>query len=67
MVSRKWFYSYRILTARLREGVTSPTTRTGGFTAGSATPQPQEISVKDELAEAKPAKPALLLTSGGKM
>jgi len=67
MVSRKWFYSYRILTARLREGVAAPTTRTGGFTAGSAAPQPQEISVNDELTEAKPAKPALLLTAGGKM
>ena len=67
MVSRKWFYSYRILTARLREGVATPANQRAGFATGSAAPQPRQMSVNDELTEGESAKPALLLTAGGKM
>jgi hypothetical protein len=67
MVSRKWIYSYRILTARLREGADAPTARTAGLNGGSAVAPPGSLSVNAELAEAKPAKPALLLTAGRKM
>jgi hypothetical protein len=65
MVSRKWLYSYRILTARLREGADAPTARTAGFAAESAPPQPQQIPVNDQLTEGERAKPALFLTAGG--
>ena len=67
MVSRKWFYSYRILTARLRESVPTPASRRAGFATGSTAPQPRQISINDELTEGEPSKPALLLTVGGKM
>ncbi|MGH9425459.1 MAG: hypothetical protein ACRD2L_04025 [Terriglobia bacterium] len=67
MVSRNWLYSYRILTARLREGAGAPTYRTSGLNGGSAGAQPRSLAVNDEIAEAKPMKPALLLTAGGKM
>ena len=66
MVSRKWLYSYRILTARLHEGEPMPTHQPASFAVGSAEHQPQQISVNDELTESKPAKPALMLTAGRK-
>ena len=58
MASRKWLYSYRILTARLRDGADAP------LNVGSAA-QPRLLSANAE-AEAKPAKPARLLTAGRK-
>ncbi|MSO21958.1 MAG: hypothetical protein EXQ58_01615 [Acidobacteria bacterium] len=64
MDSRKWLYSYRILTAKLREGTDSPKSPTASFAAESAPPQPQQIPVNDELTEGEPAKPALFLTAG---
>jgi len=66
MVSRKWLYSYRILTARLHEGEPTPASRVAGFDVASAEPQPRQISVNDELTESQPAKPALMLTAGRK-
>lgn len=66
MVSRKWFYSYRILTARLREGVATPANRGANSAPSSAAPQPRQISINDEVTEGEPSKPALLLTAGGK-
>jgi hypothetical protein len=66
MVSRKWLYSYRILTARLHEGGPMPTRQAAGFAVGSAERQPQQISVNDELTESTPANPALVLTAGRK-
>ncbi len=35
MISRKWLYSYRMLTARLHEGMPAPTNQMAGFTVGS--------------------------------
>lgn len=69
MVSRKWLYSYRMLTARLREGAGAPTTRTAGLNGRSSAAQalPRPLAANDELAEANPAKPELLLTAGGKV
>jgi hypothetical protein len=64
MVSRKWLYSYRILTERLHDGELMPTSEASSF--ASAEPKRQQISVDDGLTESKPAKPALMLTSGGK-
>jgi hypothetical protein len=66
MVSRKWFYSYRILTARLQEGEPMPASRAAAFAEASAEPQPQQISLNDELTESKPAEPVLMLTAGRK-
>jgi len=66
MASLKWLYSYRILTARLREGADAPTSLTAGFTTGSAPLQQRQSAVNDELTQGKPAKPALLLTAGRK-
>ena len=63
MASLKWLYSYRILTARLREGADAPTSLTA---TGSAPLQRRQSSVNDELTQGKPAKPALLLTAGRK-
>ena len=67
MVSHKWFYSYRILTARLRAGADATRPRLPVWTAGSAAAQAQSISDNAAPTEAKPAKPALLVTAGGKM
>jgi hypothetical protein len=64
MVSRKWLYSYRILTERLHERGPVPATRAAGFALESSEPQPRQISVNDELTESQPAKPALMLTAG---
>ena len=66
MISRKWLYSYRILTARLHEGEPMSTSRAAGFTVGSDAPQPGQISVHDELTESKPSTPPLMLTAGRK-
>jgi hypothetical protein len=66
MVSRKWFYSYRLLTARLREVRPAPTNQTAGFTVGSEAPQQRQTSLHDGLTENQPAKPALMLTAGRK-
>ena len=67
MVSRKWLYSYRLLTARLHQGEPTPASQTCGFSIGLAAPQEREISVHDELTESQPAKPALMLTAGRKV
>ena len=66
MVSRKWLYSYRMLTARLHDGAPA-TSRTEGLAAESDAPQPRQVSVNDVLAEGDPEKPALRLTAGKKM
>lgn len=66
MVSRKWFYSYRILTARLHEGEPMPASPAAAFAQVSAEPQPQQISLNDELTESKPAETVLTLTGGRK-
>lgn len=63
MISRKWLYSYRMFTARLHEGTQAPTNRATGF-AGSVPPPPRQLSVKEELTEPRPTRPAL--TAGGK-
>jgi len=63
MISRKWLYSYRMFTARLHERTQAPTNRATGF-AGSVPPPSQQLSVKEELTEPKPTKPAL--TARGK-
>jgi hypothetical protein len=63
MVSRKWLYSYRMLTARLHDGV--PTTnRTEDLAIESDTPQPRQIPVNDDLAVGEPEKTPLRLTAG---
>ena len=67
MVSRKWLYSYRLLTARLHQGESRPASQTSGFSVGLAAPQERQISVHDELTENQPAKPALMLTAGRKV
>jgi hypothetical protein len=67
MISHKWFYSYRILTARLRAGADADTAQTSGLDAGSAVAQAQSLSDNAAPGEAKAAKPALLVTAGGKM
>ena len=67
MVSRKWFYSYRLLTARLHQREPTPASQTAGFAVGLAAPQQRQISVDDELTENQPAKPALMLTAGRKI
>ena len=65
MVSRKWLYSYRLLSARLHhQGEPSPESQTSGFSVGLATPQERQVSVHDELTENQPAKPVLMLTAG---
>ena len=66
MVSRKWLYSYRLLTARLHQGEPSPASQTSGSSVGLAAPQERQISVHNELTENQPAKPALMLTAGRK-
>jgi hypothetical protein len=67
MISRKWLYSYRLLTARLHQGEPTPASQTAGFAVGLAAPQRRQISVDDELTENQPAKPALMLTAGRKI
>ena len=64
MITRKWLYSYRMLTARLHEGMSAPTNLVAGFTVGSIPEQPQQMSAKEELAERKPTRQAL--PAGGK-
>jgi hypothetical protein len=64
MITRKWLYSYRMLTARLHEGMSAPTNLVAGFSVGSVPAQPQELSAKEELAERKPTMQALPI--GGK-
>jgi hypothetical protein len=59
MISRKWLYSYRLLTARLHEVGPTTASQTSGFSIGLAASQEREISVHDELTENQPAKPAL--------
>ena len=67
MVSRKWLYSYGLLTARLHQREPNPASQTSGFSVGLAAPQERQISVHDELTENQPAKPALMLTAGRKV
>ncbi len=57
MISRKWLYTYRMLTARLHEEEQAPTNQTD-------VRQPRQISLNDELTENKPTKPALMLKAG---
>ena len=66
MISRKWLYTYRMLTARLHQGEPTPASQTSGFAVGSDAPQSRQISLNDELTESNPAKPALMLTAGTK-
>jgi len=66
MISRKWLYSYRMLTERLHQAEPTPASQTAGFTVGSAAPQSRQISLNDELTENNPAKPAFMLTAGTK-
>jgi len=67
MVSRKWLYSYRLLTERLHQGEPRSASQTSGFSVGLAAPQERQISVHEELTENQPAKPALMLTAGRKV
>ena len=67
MISRKWLYTYRMLTARLHQGEPTPASQTSGFSVGLAAPEERQISVHDELTENQPAKPALMLTAGRKV
>jgi hypothetical protein len=64
MISRKWLYTYRMLTARLHERNPAPANQTSGFPVGSDAPQPRQISLTDELTESKPTEPMLMLTAG---
>ena len=66
MVSRKWLYSYRILLARLREGMEVSTARSAGLSSGSAQTEPRPLPVEGDLGEAN-TKPVLRLTAGGKV
>jgi hypothetical protein len=66
MISRKWLYTYRMLTARLHEGEPAPANQAAGFPVGSDVPQPRQISLNDELTESKPTEPMLMLTAGRK-
>ncbi|MCI0423114.1 MAG: hypothetical protein L0387_06630 [Acidobacteria bacterium] len=61
MVSRKWLYSYRILTARLREGADAPSPLANSLTASS---HQHPLSLNAELSENDPKKTASLLTAG---
>ena len=65
MISRKCFYTYRMLTARLHEVAPVPTNQKAGFTVASDAHEPRQILLDDELTEHKP-KPALMLTAGRK-
>ena len=65
MVSRKWLYSYQILTKRLH-GLAHETSQTESLATESVAPQPQQIPVNDDLAEGQPEKP-LRLTAGKNM
>lgn len=65
MISRKCFYTYRMLTARLHEVAPVATNQTAGFSVVSDSHEPRQISINDELTENK-TKPALMLTAGRK-
>ena len=67
MISRKWLYSYRLLTARLHQGEPPLASQTADFAVGSAIPRQRQISVHDELTESKPSTPPLMLTAGRKI
>ena len=66
MVSRKWLYSYRILTARLHEREPLPASQAGGYDVGTSEAQPRQISVEDDRTESQPTVAALMLTAGSK-
>ena len=66
MISRKWLYSYRTLTARLHQVERMPASRATGFAVGSTESQLRQISANDELTESEPAKQALPITAGSK-
>ena len=66
MISRKWLYTYRMLTARLHQSEPTPASQTSGFAVGVAAPQQRQISLNDVLTENNPAKPAFMLTAGTK-
>jgi len=67
MVSRKWLYSYRILLARLREGIDAPATRSADLNGVSEVAGPRSLPVNTELPESNLAEPALRLSAGGKI
>ena len=48
MISRKWLYTYRMLTARLHQSEPTPASQTSGFAVGVAAPQLRQISLNDE-------------------
>ena len=64
MISRKWLYTYRMLTARLHQGEPTPPSQASGFAVGSDAPQLRQISLNDEPTENNPVKPALMLMAG---
>ena len=66
MAPLKWLYSYRMLTARLRDGVPPSATRTAGFVSEPDVSQPRQGSVNHEPSEGKSAKTALVLAAGAK-
>jgi hypothetical protein len=53
MVTRKWLFSYRILTSRLREGGGAPTVRVAGMNGGPASTSTQSRSIDVSPAFAK--------------
>lgn len=61
MVSRKWLFSYRILTARLREGAVAPAARAVGMNGKPAAAQPRSAAIHADLTEAQPGKRMLFL------
>jgi hypothetical protein len=66
MVSRKWLYTYRMLTARLHDG--APTTnRAEDLATESDVAQPGQIPVNDDLTVGEPEKTPLRLTAGKNM
>ena len=66
MVSRKWLYTYRMLTARLHDG--APTTNgTEDLATESDAAQPRQIPVNDDPAVGDPEKAPLRLSAGKNM
>jgi hypothetical protein len=64
MTTRKWLYSYRMLIARLHEGMSAPTHLVPDFIGGPDSEEPRQILANEELAERRPTLPAL--SAGGK-
>jgi hypothetical protein len=66
MVTRKWLFSYRILTARLREGGGAPTVQVAGMNGRPASTPSRSIEVSPAFAKAHFGKRTWLFRAGEK-